>query len=184
MHACYIIPEWLQRAKETRHFREILEAKARNPWKCKGDLLDVRQESKEPSCRRGWEAVGCWPWSLAAGFQWSCSSEARKARPGLGRWPAEQMSRQQVQMGEQIDRQMTIPVGGISSGDPVKLRALGSEEFTGLSVPWPHRRWSDGWVTITELEVHLFLGSIRGGYIIPWSGVSYNFLALVFLLWF
>lgn len=130
MHACYIIPEWLQRAKETRHFREILEAKARNPWKCKGDLLDVRQESKEPSCRRGWEAVGCWPWSLAAGSQWSCSREARRARPGLDRWPAEQMSRQQVQMGEQIDRRMTIPVGGISSGDPVKLRALGSEELT------------------------------------------------------
>ena len=33
-------------------------------------------------------------------------------------------------MGEQIDRRITVLVGSISSGDPVKLRAVGSEEFT------------------------------------------------------
>lgn len=90
----------------------------------------MRQESKETTCRRGWEAAGCWPWSQPAGSQWSCSSEARKARPGLARWPAEQVNGQQVQRGEQIDRRMAVLVGSISSGDPVKLRALGSEEFT------------------------------------------------------
>lgn len=99
-------------------------------------------------------------------------SEVRRARPGLGRWPAEQMNGQQVQMGEQIDRRMTVLVGSITSGDPMKLRALGSEEFTAYPSLDHHHR----------LEVHLFMGSRRGGYIIPWSGVAYNFLALVFLL--
>lgn len=49
----------------------------------------------------------------------------RTARPGQGRWPAEQMSGQQVQMGEQLNRQGTIPASSISGGDPMKLKALG-----------------------------------------------------------
>lgn len=45
-HACCIIAEWLQRAQEARHFKEILEAKAGKLIKCEGVPLGVRLESK------------------------------------------------------------------------------------------------------------------------------------------
>lgn len=84
-------------------------------------------------------------------------------------------------MGEQIDRRMTVLVGSITRGGPMKLRALGSEEFTAYP-SLGHKEDGQMMGHHPRVRSPSLIGSMRGDYILPWSGVFYNFLTLIFLL--